>query len=61
MKHVSASEARKNWFTLLDEVVNGEVVAIQRNDKRVILKLQKKSPTTPTYKGFDRFSRWRLG
>ena len=55
MKHVSASEARKNWFTLLDEVVNGEVVAIQRNDKRVILKLQKKSPTTPTYKGLIDF------
>ena len=51
MKHVTASEARKNWFALLDEAVKGEVIAIQRNDKKLILKLQKKKAAVPNYKG----------
>jgi hypothetical protein len=55
MKHVSASEARKNWFKLLDEAANGEVIAIQRNDKKLILKMQKKKPSVPSYKGLIRF------
>ena len=55
MKHVTASEARKNWFTLLDEAVKGEVIAIQRNDKKLILKLEKKKPAAPSYKGLIDF------
>jgi hypothetical protein len=51
MKHVSASDARKNWFKLLDEASNGEVIAIQRNHKQLILKLQKRKPAVPSYKG----------
>lgn len=35
MKHVTASEARKNWFRLLDEVVSGETVVIERNGHRI--------------------------
>jgi hypothetical protein len=49
MKHVSASEARRNWFKLLDEAVKGEVIAIQRDDKKLILKLQKGKAKTPDY------------
>ncbi|MDA2925447.1 hypothetical protein MYX65_12515 [Acidobacteria bacterium AH-259-L09] len=37
VKQVSASEARKNWFRLLDDVVGGEVVVIQRRGKRLVL------------------------
>ncbi len=38
MKHVTASEARKNWFRLLDEVAQGQVVALERNGKRIVLR-----------------------
>src|SRR5215470_2728021 len=50
MKYVTASEARKNWFRLLDEAANGEVIAIQRDDKKLILKLEKNKRATPDYK-----------
>ncbi|HUP20552.1 MAG TPA: hypothetical protein VM778_11435 [Gemmatimonadota bacterium] len=32
---MTASEARRNWFRLLDEVVAGEVVVIERSGARV--------------------------
>lgn len=38
MKHVTASEARKNWFKLLDEASNGESIAINRSGKILMLK-----------------------
>ncbi len=37
MKKVTASEARRNWFRLLDEVVAGETVAIDRHGTRVLM------------------------
>ena len=49
MKQVTATEARKNWFTLLDEAARGEVIAIRRNDKNLILKLEKSKRVTPDY------------
>ena len=49
MKQVTATEARKNWFTLLDEAAKGEVIAIRRNDKKLILKLEKTKRATPDY------------
>ena len=45
MKRVTASEARRNWFTLLDEVANGEVVAIIRKGTRIILRRDKSVPS----------------
>jgi hypothetical protein len=51
MKYVTASEARKNWFQLLDEAAAGEVIAIQREGKKLILKLDKGKQTVPSYKG----------
>jgi len=52
MKSVTASEARKNWFRLLDEVANGETIAVRRNDKRIILSLEKRrKKAIPNYKG----------
>ena len=35
MKRITASEARKNWFRLLDEVADGEVVVIERHGRRI--------------------------
>jgi hypothetical protein len=52
MKSITASEARKNWFRLLDEVAGGEVVTIRRKNKRIVLSLEKKrQPALPNYKG----------
>jgi hypothetical protein len=50
MKHVTASEARRNWFKLLDEAANGEVIAIQRANKQLVLRLYKEMESTPDYK-----------
>jgi hypothetical protein len=38
MKRVTASEARRLWFRLLDEVIDGEVVAIIRKGKRIVIR-----------------------
>lgn len=51
MKYVTASEARKNWFQLLDEAAEGEIIAIQRDDKKLVLQLEKKKQRVPNYKG----------
>lgn len=40
MKNVTASEARKNWFQLLDEVAAGAVVQIERNGRRLVLRCE---------------------
>ena len=38
MKRVTASDARKNWFRLLDEVAAGEVVCIERGGRTIVLR-----------------------
>lgn len=38
MKRVTASEARRSWFRLLDEVAAGAVVVIERHGKRILLR-----------------------
>jgi hypothetical protein len=38
MKELTASEARKRWFRLLDEALQGEVIAVQRKGQRVVLR-----------------------
>ena len=37
MKRVTASDARKNWFRLLDEVAAGEVVCVERGGRRILI------------------------
>jgi antitoxin (DNA-binding transcriptional repressor) of toxin-antitoxin stability system len=37
-KRVTATEARKNWFRLLDEVAAGEEVVIERHGWRIVLR-----------------------
>jgi hypothetical protein len=55
MKHVTASEARKNWFALLDEALNGEVIAIERRERKLILRLHAKKMAVPDYAGLIDF------
>ncbi|MGH7475487.1 MAG: type II toxin-antitoxin system Phd/YefM family antitoxin [Longimicrobiales bacterium] len=38
MKRVTASEARRHWFRLLDEVAAGAVVLIERHGRRLVLR-----------------------
>ena len=38
MKRITATEARRNWFRLLDEVAAGEVVVIERKGRRIVLR-----------------------
>jgi antitoxin (DNA-binding transcriptional repressor) of toxin-antitoxin stability system len=57
MKHVTATEARKNWFRLLDEVAEGEVVLIERKGARLVLQLAEQEEAyakTPDYRGLIR-------
>jgi antitoxin (DNA-binding transcriptional repressor) of toxin-antitoxin stability system len=57
MKRVTATEARKNWFRLLDEVVDGEVVLIEREGARLVLKLVDQGEAAeriPDYQGLIR-------
>ncbi len=39
MKSMTATEARKHWFRILDEVIEGETVVIEREGARLILQL----------------------
>ncbi len=39
---MTASEARRNWFRVLDEVIAGEVVVIERKGRRVVLRREAK-------------------
>ncbi len=38
MKRVTATDARRDWFRLLDEVAAGGVVAIERSGTTILLK-----------------------
>jgi hypothetical protein len=50
MKRVTASDARKNWFRLLDEVAAGATVVIERAGRRILLKREVDAdPETPDY------------
>lgn len=37
MKRVSATQARRDWFRLLDEVLEGETVMIERKGRRIFI------------------------
>lgn len=57
MKRVTATEARKNWFRLLDEVAEGEVVLIERGGARLRLALAEPAEPSagiPDYRGLIR-------
>ncbi len=59
MKKLTTSEARKNWFRVLDEVAAGEVVVLERKGQRLILRREDKEVTKskqqfPDYTGLLR-------
>jgi antitoxin (DNA-binding transcriptional repressor) of toxin-antitoxin stability system len=45
MKMVKASEARRHWFRLLDEALQGEVIAVERKGQRIVLRREGLSDT----------------
>ncbi len=54
MKRVTASQARREWFRILDEVVAGEVVIVDRKGRSIqIRRLDLPSDTraVPDYSG----------
>ncbi|HEX2166724.1 MAG TPA: type II toxin-antitoxin system prevent-host-death family antitoxin [Longimicrobiales bacterium] len=55
MKRVTASEARRLWFRILDEVLEGEVVVITRRGGRIVIRrddsTSAKGRTHPDYSG----------
>ena len=40
MKQYSATHARAHWFAILDDVVGGEAVVIERKGRRVVLRCE---------------------
>ncbi len=48
MKRVTASEARRNWFQLLDEVAQGERVVIERRGRRIVVLCEDLTETGPS-------------
>jgi len=45
MKRITASEARKHWFRILDEVAGGQVVVVERNGRRIVLRRESARPS----------------
>lgn len=48
VKRVTASEARRNWFQLLDEVAQGERVVIERRGRRIVVLCEDQNDTGPS-------------
>lgn len=68
MKRVTASDARKNWFRLLDEAAAGEVVVVERGGTRILIQREPPSESgedVPDYsdllraRGLADADRWR--
>ena len=61
MKRLTASEARRNWFRLLDEVAAGQVVLVERNGRRIVIRREQTrggpSRSSPDYSGLLRSRR----
>lgn len=54
MKRMTATEARRNWFRLLDEVAAGEEVMVERAGRRIIIRRESESgrrSEVPDYSG----------
>jgi antitoxin (DNA-binding transcriptional repressor) of toxin-antitoxin stability system len=69
MKKVTASEARRNWFRLLDEAAQGEIIVLQRNGRRLVLRREEsdeagRASSRPAYRRLlrvphaDQADRW---
>ena len=54
MKHITATQARRTWFQVLDEIVDGEVVVVERRGRRIVLQVEPgslASDPVPDYAG----------
>jgi antitoxin (DNA-binding transcriptional repressor) of toxin-antitoxin stability system len=69
MKKVTASEARRQWFRLLDEAAQGEIIVVERKGHRLVLRREdagkaKSASPTPRYRRLlrapraDQADRW---
>lgn len=58
MKRMTATEVRKQWFRLLDEVAEGEVILIERDGARLVLQMEdpREASKIPEYRGLIRVS-----
>ena len=55
MKRVTASEARRNWFRLLDEVAAGAKIVIERGGRRIVLQREPEAASElPDYRSIIR-------
>ena len=52
MKRMTASEARRYWYQLLDEAAAGEEILIERDGARLVLKIA--DPQEPDYQRWIR-------
>jgi hypothetical protein len=48
MKLIKASEARKQWFRILDDALRGEIIAVERKGQRVVLQREEPSRSART-------------
>jgi antitoxin (DNA-binding transcriptional repressor) of toxin-antitoxin stability system len=46
MKRITASEARRHWFTVLDRVAAGEIMVIERKGRRIVLRREEEQERT---------------
>ena len=68
VKRVTASDARRRWFELLDEVADGEVLVVERKGRRLVLRREdaaaRAPDPVPTYRDvlrvpdLDQADRW---
>jgi antitoxin (DNA-binding transcriptional repressor) of toxin-antitoxin stability system len=69
MKRVTASDARRRWFELLDEVADGEVLVVERRGRRLVMRREDEAPraasrSVPSYRdvleapNLDEADRW---
>jgi hypothetical protein len=52
MKRMTASEVRRRWFSVLDRVARGEVIAVERGGRLIVLRredLPSKDAIPPDY------------
>jgi len=52
VKRITATDARKNWFRILDEVAAGEEVVVERAGRRIVIRREEEatgSPSVPDY------------
>jgi antitoxin (DNA-binding transcriptional repressor) of toxin-antitoxin stability system len=53
MKKITASEARKHWFRILDEAAQGEVIVLERKGRRLVLHREEPDKPGAAAKGPD--------